>query len=117
MLVGPALLLGTPLEFIPGIQGKIDMLERPSSGHNMPASVHGVAPSPGADCRLCIKDPKGVPSQGHKPSDEMCPDLCRDYLESCSLRRREIAVRDHQWSSAGCFNVSSLLVPMFSTSF
>ena len=73
MSMNPALLLGTPLEFISDIQGKIDMLERSSSGHNMPASVHGVAPSPGADCRLCIKDPKGVPSQGHKPSDEICP--------------------------------------------
>ena len=65
------LLTGTPLEFIRDIQGKIDMLERSSSGHNMPASVHD--PSPGADCSYCKRDPKGVPSQGHKPSDEMCP--------------------------------------------
>ena len=71
MSMNPALLLGTPLEFISDIQGKIDMLERSSSGHSMPASVHD--PSPGADCSYCKRDPKGVPSQGHKPSDEMCP--------------------------------------------
>ena len=71
MSMDSGLLEDPPLEFISDIQGKIDMLERSSSSQQMPASVH--VPSPGADCSYCIKNPKGVPSEGHKPSDEICP--------------------------------------------
>ena len=74
MSMDDSLLDGPPLGFISDIQGKIDMLQRSSSSQNsMPASVHGAVPSPGADCSYCIRDPKGVPSHGHKPSDDICP--------------------------------------------
>ena len=71
MSMPPGILDGTPLSFIANLQEKIDMLERSSSQMSMPASVH--VPSPGADCVRCKRDPKGVQSLGHKPSDEICP--------------------------------------------
>ena len=69
-----AILDKNPLVFLANLQKKLDIATRVGKETEFNASVHGTdGPSPGADCYMCKNDPKGVPSKGHKPSDDICP--------------------------------------------
>ena len=82
-----SILDGPPVTFLADLQEQADMLDRGNPGKSeMPASVHDTNKGKGGksgkfrkkepgtvDCFWCQKEPKGVPSLGHKPSSPQCP--------------------------------------------